>query len=82
MVGAVVLDDKARLRVVEIRATKKPVAGVAEVDLNLRTRKASLQEQPAEASFHRGFRRLGELVMATQTQPQRLVSEDQVLYWR
>src|SRR5206468_776874 len=80
MVGAVVLDDQASLRVVEIRPADKPACSVVKVDLDLRPGKAGLDQQPAESRFHRGFRRLSKLVMATETEVEGLIRQDQMLY--
>ena len=79
MVGAVVLDDEPCLWVVQVGPPDKPAGRVVEVDLDLRSGKSGFHEQPAQPGFHRGFGRLGQIVMTTETELQGRVGEHQVL---
>lgn len=61
VVGAVVFDDQARLRVVEVGAADEPASGVVESGLDLGMGQPSLSEEPAQAGFHRRLCRRGHL---------------------
>ena len=53
MVDAVVFDNEARGRVIDVGSADKVVVGVTKLDLRLRPRQAGFQQQPSKAGFHR-----------------------------
>jgi hypothetical protein len=62
MVAPVVLDDEAGPGIVEVGPAQETAVCVAKVDLDFWVRQASLQQKPAESSFHwrlRGLRKCG-----------------------
>ncbi|HXN92346.1 MAG TPA: hypothetical protein VN906_12785 [Candidatus Sulfotelmatobacter sp.] len=61
MVSAVVLENKSRLRVIEVRACHELRCIVAKVCLHLGLRQTSLDQQPSEASLHGRFGWRGQL---------------------
>jgi len=53
MVAAVVFDDEAGCRVVEVSLRDESTAAVVEICLNFRAKQAGLEQQPPKPSLHR-----------------------------
>lgn len=56
MVRSVVLDDKTRGRIVQVRSRDKTTVVIAQGRLNFRLGQAGLQQNPSEACLHRRLR--------------------------
>jgi hypothetical protein len=55
MVAAVVLENKAGRRVVEVCPRDESAVAVMKIRLNLRARQVGLNQEPSESGFHRRF---------------------------